>query len=136
MQTHDNTKTCYRRGNHRTRRKTSLRPSKSKSIHQRIKLEYTNNKRPSKPSLPNVLKPSKLLLPTHFSKSCFLQLFGSHNMPDYICQAPLASFGQSLKLPKLQNTHYTLNRCGLCLAKNLLNDNHMEMTIMITQKSK
>ena len=33
------------------------------------KLEYTNNKRPSKPSLPYVLKLSKLLLPTDFSES-------------------------------------------------------------------
>ena len=35
------------------------------------KLEYTNNKRPFKPSLLNVLEPSKLLLPTDFSESCF-----------------------------------------------------------------
>ena len=28
--------------------------------------EYTNNKRPFKPSLPYVLEPSKLLLPTNF----------------------------------------------------------------------
>ena len=35
------------------------------------KLEYTNNKRPSKPSLSSVLEPSKLLLPTDFLKSCF-----------------------------------------------------------------
>ena len=34
------------------------------------KLKYTNNKRPSKPSLPNVLEPFKLLLPTDFSESC------------------------------------------------------------------
>ena len=34
------------------------------------KLEYTNNKRPSKPSLPNVLELSKLLLLTDFSESC------------------------------------------------------------------
>ena len=34
------------------------------------KLEYTNNKRPFNPSLPNVLEPSKLLLPTDFSESC------------------------------------------------------------------
>ena len=33
------------------------------------KLEYTNNKRPSKPSLPNVFKPSKLLLLTDFIES-------------------------------------------------------------------
>ena len=32
------------------------------------KLEYTNNKRSSKPSLPNVLELSKLLLPMIFSE--------------------------------------------------------------------
>ena len=83
------------------------------------KLEYTNNKRASKPSLPNVLEPSKLLLPTDFSESYLHQLSGSHNMPDCIRQALLASFGKSPKLPKLQNTLYTLNRCGLCLGTNL-----------------
>ena len=40
--------------------------------------------------------------------------------PDCIYQASLASFGKSPKLPKLQNTFYTLNRCGLCLGTNLL----------------
>ena len=79
MQPQDNTKTCYRRENRRTRQKISLRLSKSKPIHQRIKLEYINNKRPSKSSLSNVLKPSKLLLPTDFWKSCLLQLFRSRN---------------------------------------------------------
>ena len=34
------------------------------------KLEYTNNKRPFKPSLPNVLEPSNLLLSMDFSESC------------------------------------------------------------------
>ena len=32
----------------------------------------------------------------------------------------LASFGKYLMLPKLQNTLYTLNMCGLCLGTNLL----------------
>ena len=79
MKTQDNTKTCYQKGNRRTWRKTSSRPFKQKSIHQRIKLEYTNNKRPFKPSLPHVLDPSKLLLSTDFSKSNIFQLFRSHN---------------------------------------------------------
>ena len=52
------------------------------------KLEYTNNKRPSKPSLPNVLKPFKLLLPTDFLESCLHQLSRSRNTPD--CQSLLA----------------------------------------------
>ena len=84
------------------------------------KLEYTNNKRPSKPSLPNVFKPSKLLLPMDFSESCLLQFSESCNTPDCIHQASPASFGKSPKLPKLQNTLYTLKRCGLCLGINLL----------------
>ena len=79
MQTQDNTETCYRRGNQRTWQKTSPPPFKSKLIHQRIKLKYTNNKRPSKPSLPHVLEPSKLLLPTDLLEPCLLQLSGSHN---------------------------------------------------------
>ena len=120
MQPQDNTKTCFRRGNQRTRQKTSPQPSKSKSIHQRINLEYTNNKRTSNSSQPNVLKPSKLLLPTYFSESCLLQLSESHNMPNCIHQASSASFGKSPMLPKLQNTFYTLNMCGLCLDTNLL----------------
>ena len=79
MQTQDNTEMCYRRGNQRIRQKTSPRPSKLKLIHQKIKLEYMNNKRLSKLSLPHVLESSKLLLPTGFSKPCLLQFFGSHN---------------------------------------------------------
>ena len=47
-------------------------PPSGKMIHYRIKLEYMNNKRPSKPSLPHVPKPSKLLLPTDFSEPCLL----------------------------------------------------------------
>ena len=120
MQPQDNTKTCYQRGNRKTRRKTSPLPSKQQSIHQRIKLEYTNNKRPSKPCLPNVFEPSKLLLPTDFSESCLLQLSRSRNTPDCIHQASPASFGKSPKLPKLQNTLYTLKRYGLCLGTNFL----------------
>ena len=36
------------------------------------KLKYTKNKKPSKPSLPHVLEPSKLLLPTDFAEPCLL----------------------------------------------------------------
>ena len=120
MQIQDNTKTCYRRGNRRTRRKTYPQSSKSKSIHQRIKLEYTNNKKPFKPSLPNVLELSKLLLPTDFSELCLFQFSRSRNTPDCIRQASPVSFGKSPKLPKFQNTLYTLKKCGLCLDTNLL----------------
>ena len=120
MQTQDNTKTCYQRENQRTQQKTSPRPSKSKQIHQRIKMEYTNKEKLSKPSLPNILKPSKLLLPTDFSESCLLQLSRSRNMLDCIRQASLAFFSKSPKLPKFQNTFYTLKMCGLCLGTNLL----------------
>ena len=41
-------------------------------------------------------------------------------MLDCIRQASPASFGKSAKLPKLQNTLYTLKKCGLCLGTNLL----------------
>ena len=120
MQIQDNTKTCYRRGNRKTRRKTYPQSSKSKSIHQKIKLEYTNNKKPSKPNLPNVLEPSKLLLPTDFSELCLFQFSKSRNTPNCIRQASPVSFSKSPKLPKLQNTLYTLKKCGLCLGTNLL----------------
>ena len=35
-------------------------------------LGYTNSKRPSKPSLPNAPKPSKLLLQQDFSELCLV----------------------------------------------------------------
>ena len=84
------------------------------------KLGYTNSKRPSKPNLTNVLKPSKLLRQRGFSEPCLVELFRSRNTPDCIYQASPASFGISPKLPKLQNTLCTLKMCGLCLGTNLL----------------
>ena len=72
MQTQDNTPMCYRKENRRTPQKTSPPPSKRKIDPLESKLEYTNNKKPSKPNLPHVLEPSKLLLPTNFTKSCLL----------------------------------------------------------------
>ena len=104
MQTQDNTETCYPIGNRSTWQKTSPRPSKSKSIHQRIKLKYTNNKRPSKPNLPHVLEPSKLLLPTGFSKPCLLQLFGSYNSSRL--HPPMN--GSFQYFPTTPNSHFTL----------------------------
>ena len=91
MQTQDNTKTCYRRENRRTRWKTSLWPSKSKLIHWRIKLEYTNNKIPSKPSLPNVLEPPS---------SCYQQTSRSHVFSSFLVPAiySIASAKPQLRL--------------------------------------
>ena len=85
-----------------------------------FKLEYTNNKRSSKPSLPYILEPTKLLLLTDLTKPCPLQLSGSRNTLDCIRQTLQASFGKSPKLPKLQNTLYTLKMCRLCLGTDLL----------------
>ena len=123
MQTQDNTKTCYQRGNRRTWRKTSPRPSKSKLIHQRIKLEYTNNKRPSKASLPHVLEPSKLLLPTDFTESCLLQLSESCNLAQL--HPPLnGSFQCFPTAPKTSlNTQIW---CGKYLDDEALKDVEME----------
>ena len=84
------------------------------------KLKYMNNKRPSKPSLPNVLKLCKLLLPMDFSESYLHQLSKSRNTQDCICKTSPTFFRKSPKLPKLQNTFYTLKMCGLCLGTNLL----------------
>ena len=69
MQTQDNTKMCY------WREPKNSAKNLSATLQVKIdplmnKLEYTNNKRPSKPSLPHALELSKLLLPTDFSKSC------------------------------------------------------------------
>ena len=65
----DNTTMCYRRGNRSPRHKTSLPPSKRSIIHQKIQLGYMNNNRPSKPNLPSVSKPSKLLAPTRLHRT-------------------------------------------------------------------
>ena len=61
MQIQDNTGTCYRRGNQRTRRKTSPPPSKRWSDPLENQLGYMNSNRPSKPNLPDAPKPSKFL---------------------------------------------------------------------------
>ena len=123
MQIQGNTEMYYRRGNRRTRRKTSSRPSKLKLIHQKIKLEYMNDKKPSKGSLPYVLEPSKLLLPTDFSEPCFLQLSGSHNL------ARLHPPSEWLLLILPSSTKfslYTQYGCGRCLDQQPLKDLEME----------
>ena len=61
MQIQDNTLMYYRRGNRSIRQKTSLLPFKWKIDPLENNLEYMNNKRPS-----------KLLLPTDFTKPCLL----------------------------------------------------------------
>ena len=123
MQTQDNTETCYRRENQRTRRKNSLRPSKSKSIRQRINLEYTNNKRSFKPSLPHLLDPSKLLLPTDFLEPSLPQLSRSRN--SVRLHSPMnVSFQCFLAALKFYfNTQYG---CGKCLSYQPLKDLKME----------
>ena len=122
MQTQDNTETCYRRGNQRIRQKTFPRPSKSKLIHQRIKLEYMNNKRSSKPSLPHVLEPSKFLLPTDFLEPYLLQLFGSHNL----AQLHLPMNGSFQCFPAAPKFHfYTQYECSKCLDQQHLKDVEM-----------
>ena len=84
------------------------------------KLEYTNNERHSKLSLPMYLSPPNSCHQRTSQNLVFTSSPDPVILPDCICQALLASFGKSLKLPKLQNTYYTLNRCGLYLGTNLL----------------
>ena len=73
------------------------------------KLEYTNN-------LPNVLEPSKLLLPTDFSESCLLQLSGSRNSAQL--RPPLNSSFQCF--PIAPKSHLTLRLCVVSFwVKNL-----------------
>ena len=82
-----------------------------------------NNKRPSKPSLPYVLKPSKLLLPIDLTKPCLLYLSGSHNL------AHLHPPNKWI-LPMLPNSTktslYTQDGCGKCLGYQPLKDLEME----------
>ena len=90
---------------------------------QRIKLEYTNSKIPSKPSLPHVLEPSKLLVATDLTKSCLLYLSRSRNSaqlyPPNKCLHPM--------LPNSTKTSlYTQNGCGKCLGYQPLRDLDME----------
>ena len=54
------------------------------------------------------------------SRNRVLSSFSDPNTPDCIRQVSLSSFGKSPKLPKLQNTLYTLKMCELCLDTNLL----------------
>ena len=74
MQTQNNTKTCIEEETEKLGEKPLHRPPSGKSIYQRIKLKYMNNKRPSKPSLPHVLEPSMPLLLTGLMKPYLLQL--------------------------------------------------------------
>ena len=60
---------CYRKRNRSPQRKTSPLPSKQSIIHWRMKLGYMNIKKPFKPNLPSVPKPSKLLAPTRLHRT-------------------------------------------------------------------
>ena len=73
------------------------------------KLEYMNNRKPSKPSLPNLLEPSKLLLSTNFLESWSLVFTSFLNpvIPRYcIHKVSLTSFGKFQMFLKFQNTLY------------------------------
>ena len=109
MQTQNKTKTCYQRGNWRTWRKTSPRPSKSKSISWSTRIKKD---------------PPSLIYPMYLNPLSYQwtsqSLSGFSNRPDCVRQTTLASFSKFPKLLKLQNTLYTLNRYGFCLGKNLL----------------
>ena len=123
MQTLDNTQMCYRRENRKTRRKTFPPPSKRQIDPLENKLEYTNNKRPSKPSLPHVFEPSMLLLPTDLTKFCLLQPSGSRN------SAQLHPPNKWLlpMLPSSTKTSlYTQDGCGKCLGYQPFKNLEME----------
>ena len=82
-----------------------------------------NNKRPSKPSLPNVLEPSKLLLLTGFSEPCLLQL-------SQILQFNPIAFANDWLLPILptstKTSFYTQIGCSKCLGYQPLKDLDVE----------
>ena len=72
-----------------------------------MKLGYMNSRRPSKPNLPSVPKPSKLFAPTRLRRTFVISSLPNSAIARSINQASLASFGNSPKLPKLQNTLHT-----------------------------
>ena len=82
-----------------------------------------NNKRPSKPSLPYVLEPSKLLLPIDLTKPCLLKLSETR------ISARLHSPNKWL-LPMLPSSTKislsTQDGCGKCLGYQPLKDLDME----------
>ena len=96
-------------------------------------MEYMNDKRPSKPSLPHILEPPKLLLPIGFSETCLLYL---SEIPQF---SPIASVNEWL-LPILPNSTKisldTQNGCGKCLGYQPLNDIEMKRSELrkITKK--
>ena len=114
---------CYRRGNRRTRRKTSQLPSKRLIDPLENKLEYTNNKRPSKPSLPHILELSKFLLPTDLMKPCLLYL-------SRLCNSARLHPPKKWLLPMLlsstKTSLYTQDGCGKCLGYQPLKNLEME----------
>ena len=123
MQTQDTIETCYRRGNRKTWRKTSPQPSKSKLIHQRINLEYTNNKDPPSLVYPMYLSPPSFCYQLASRNLVFSNFPGSRN------SAQLHPPSEWL-LPMLPNSTktslYTQIGCGKCLNYQPLRDLDME----------
>ena len=115
MQTQGQHTMCYRRGNRSPRRKTSPPPSKRSIIHQKMQLGYMNSNRPSKPNLPDVPKPSKLLAPMRLRRTFFF-----FNLPDSTIIHSIRHPWHLPMLPKTPKTLNTLNGCGQCLDRNLL----------------
>ena len=117
MQTQDNTPMCYQRENQRTRRKPLCRPpSGNRSTRQSI---WIHSKKPSKPNLPDVPKPSKLLLQRGYAELLFCLAL---RIPQ---QAPCCIYHPWL-LPMLpSSTKFsldTLTGCGKCLGYQPLNN--------------
>ena len=115
MQTQGQHTMCYRIGNRNPRHKTSPPPSKQSIIHQKMQLGYMNSNRPSKPNLPDVPKPSKLLAPTRLRRTFFFS-----SVPDSAIIHGIRHPWHLPMLPKAPKTLNTLNGCGQCLDRNLL----------------
>ena len=88
----DNIAMCYWRGNRSPQRKISKLPSKRSIIHYKIKSEYMNSRRFSKPNLSSAPKPSKLLAPIGLHRILFSLVYR-------IPQSPIASTKVNLSLP-------------------------------------
>ena len=82
IQPQDNTKTCYQRGNLRTRRKTSLWPSKSKSIYPMYLNPPSSSYQWTSRSHVFSSFPNPAILPIASTKPHWLLLTNSQNFPN------------------------------------------------------
>ena len=122
MQTQDNTSMCYRRGNRRTWRKTSLLLSKQKSIHQTISWDIRIAKDP-----PSLVYPMHLSSPSSYSNKASQNSVLSSSPDLAICPIASAKAWLPPMLPSSTKTSLdTLKGCGKYLGYQPLKCMEME----------